>query len=322
MTGSYVRLVFLLVQLFIGEVVNETHNSTSFFWNTHDPVPTNWFIEKHQLRNYGHLLRNKRIVFVGDSLTRYQYLNLVNFFHTNSWHKNVHPSLEVEGEWRSWKSFHLGGFLRFGCEEICDCYRDNAENGPWKENRHYYNVWLNLSIDVYLWLPEKNIRGNSAPNASEYHKLCSDWRSYLNYLSEYSPESEYTYNILDFFDKELKKLKPDVLVVNQGFWSLPSLRDTADTTYMKKFVSLAKGVSSRVVWKTTTSRCGINDTGIDTPTFRDSLRSLGVEIFDAFMITKDVAKLNSNVLRVCWDTLHYYPFVYRELNKMFLDFIV
>ena len=29
--------------------------------------------------------RNKRVVFIGVFLTRYQYLNLVHFIHKNSW---------------------------------------------------------------------------------------------------------------------------------------------------------------------------------------------------------------------------------------------
>lgn len=300
------------------------HLGNFSFWNTDDPIPTNWFIKNnrtHEHSNYLQLLENKRVVFVGDSLTRYQYLSLIHYFHTNSWHLSAHPHLEVEGEWSSWKSFHLGSSLRFGCEEICDCYRDSSEIGAWKENRHYRNMRLNLSVDAYLWLPEKNIRGNTAPKTSDFSKLCSDWHTYFDSLANYAPHSSFSYNILDFLNVEVRDLQPDYLIINQGFWPFPRLRDTSDTSYLRQFVSLAKSVAKRVIWKTTTARCGINDTGVDNPWMVATLKNLGVEIFDAFMFTHEVAKLNGDKFHVCWDALHFMPFVYRELNKMLLDFI-
>ncbi len=297
--------------------------SNFLMWNTDDPVVTNWFINKTQThRNYGQLLENKRIVFIGDSLTRYQYLNLIHYFHTNSWHSSVYPHLEVEGEWSSWKSFHLGSSLRFGCEEICDCYRDNSEIDATKENRHYHNMRLNLSVDAYFWTPERNLNGNIAPKTSDFSKLCSDWHAYSDSFANYASHSNYSYNILDFLNFVVRDLQPDYLIINQGFWSFPRLRDTSDTSYLRQFVSLAKSVAKRVIWKTTTARCDINDAGMDNPWMVTTLNNLGVEIFDAYIFTHDVAKLNSDKFHICWDGVHYFPFVYRELNKMLLDFIL
>ena len=54
--------------------------------------------------------------------------------------------------------------------------------------------------------------------------------------------------------------------------------------------------------------------------FITALKVLGVEIFDAHELT-DVAILNGRFL-VCWDPLHFYPFVYRELNKALLSMLV
>ena len=94
------------------------------------------------------LMKNKRIVFIGDSLTRYQYANLIHFFHRNSWIQSDFPSVENEKQWTSWKSFHLGSSLRYGCQEICDCYRDTTI-GSYKENRHYYDISANISVSFF-----------------------------------------------------------------------------------------------------------------------------------------------------------------------------
>ena len=45
------------------------------------------------------ILKDTRIIFIGDSLTRYQYLNFIHILHTNSWLLSSFPHLELEGNW-------------------------------------------------------------------------------------------------------------------------------------------------------------------------------------------------------------------------------
>ena len=66
-------------------------------------------------------LRGKSIVFIGDSLTRYQYLNLVYFLATGKW-SSPHPRNELDKEHASWQSFYRTTTQR-NQNEICDCYR-------------------------------------------------------------------------------------------------------------------------------------------------------------------------------------------------------
>ena len=53
------------------------------------------FDESKHHHNIRSCLQDKRIVFVGDSLTRYQYLNLVNFLATGHW-TSAKPSMTWE----------------------------------------------------------------------------------------------------------------------------------------------------------------------------------------------------------------------------------
>jgi hypothetical protein len=95
-------------------------------------------VSSHDCEPCQHVRRcfqDNKVVFIGDSLTRFQYLNLINALHTGSW-QTIRPSI-VSGAnvWVNWKSFHLSTNVRFGCNEICDCYRDAVNY--FKENRHY-----------------------------------------------------------------------------------------------------------------------------------------------------------------------------------------
>jgi hypothetical protein len=112
-------------------------------------------------------LANKNIVFVGDSVTRYQYLNLIQYLHSNSWLPGPKPSVELENEWGGWKSYHRGSNLRFGCLAICDCYRDQTFHSPKsfsKENRHYYDFNFNIKLSFYSWTPDERAMMGNAVN--------------------------------------------------------------------------------------------------------------------------------------------------------------
>lgn len=51
-------------------------------------------------------LKGRHIVFIGDSLTRYSYLNLANFIETGDWESYSYPYSEVEGQWGNWTKFY------------------------------------------------------------------------------------------------------------------------------------------------------------------------------------------------------------------------
>jgi len=77
--------------------------------------------------------RDKEIIFMGDSITRYQYLNFIGFLHTAQWVSRP-PYIESERAWNKrvgdWVGFMKMSNLRFGGYEICDCYRDSHNPIP------------------------------------------------------------------------------------------------------------------------------------------------------------------------------------------------
>ena len=258
------------------------------------------------------LLENKQVIFVGDSLTRYQYLNLVHALHTNSWRPSQDPAIEVETPWSNWKNFHLGTSQRLGCQEYCDCYRNINAGDPmlFKENRHYYDQKSNISIRMFLWLPPHNINVNLVPNSTIMNKRCDfslpAWMDAFNY----EPTAQMsTSDIVNFLTTVVKPLDTDLLILNQGFWEYPTFRNP--NIAMTAFNTIAT-VSKRVIWKTTTARCDREVfTPIDDQTFLKMIELNGrIELFDAYNITKFYASNTEN----CWDGKHFFSHVYTKLN--------
>jgi hypothetical protein len=119
-----------------------------------------------QRDHYLKCLSNKRIIIVGDSITRYQYLNLVYFLHLGSWFSSF-PDFTREKDWKSWKAFYMGTNNRLGCTAVCDCLRVDSLEGRampidftiQKENRFWYNQEYNVSINLFVWYPPHPIHG-------------------------------------------------------------------------------------------------------------------------------------------------------------------
>ena len=104
-------------------------------------------------------LRNKKIVFIGDSITRYQYLNLVYFLERGHFpqpfctdeklpqsvccQRNVGSSKDI-----TWNSFFQSTNEGLHGNEICDCVRKKHFN---LENRIYHNKEHN-SLVAFFWL--------------------------------------------------------------------------------------------------------------------------------------------------------------------------
>ena len=109
---------------------------------------------------YGHpfalrrCFQGKHVVFMGDSLTRYQYMNLaylLSKLHRAEPYGGVKglPSLSMETEWKDWHQFYhfssaILGAAADGCAtETCDCQRDR-EDALLELTREYRTLHLSF----------------------------------------------------------------------------------------------------------------------------------------------------------------------------------
>ena len=332
----FVRVLLLLQVLKVYICIEVDTDSTSLWDIDINKDYNEWKIkevkrQEHVLsHHYKSLLRDKQIIFIGDSLSRYQYLNLIHYFHTNSWMGSTNQ-LARETDWGSWKSFHIGSTLRFGCQEICDCYKPDDKKFIKIENRHYYDIDYNITIRLYLWYPPihpLSVSYNSVrkPLSELIKAQCLAPIEWLNKLNEYNPNITHTFRnddaLLKFVQEIIQPLHTYFLIINNGIWKYPILRE--DASFRSKFVELAKKSSNHFIWKTTATVCG-EKISRDSPIFLNQLQDLNVTIFDTYKYTKDVTAVHDkmNISRqVCYDGLHYNHFVYRELNKLLLRLFV
>lgn len=117
--------------------------------------------------------QNLRLVFIGDSVTRYQYLSLAYFLRYGRWfdtsieynnlvnsHSFHHP-LHVQEDWNE---FFLQSTRMLDPLEICDCLR-NFDNTVVLERRYFYDQ-TNNNMMVYL-----NMNGNETDKRGFYGRL-------------------------------------------------------------------------------------------------------------------------------------------------------
>jgi hypothetical protein len=150
------------------------------------------------------------------------------------------------------------------------------------------------------------------------------------YIQYDNPSHNFNYSITSFLTNIIQNIMPDYLILNQGLWKFPKLHN--NNKYFHSFFQKAQKSTKKLIWKTTTASCDnmivmnqtyYNNHGMDTKHFIKMLKQLNIEIFDAFLLTKDITKFNSRDLIICWDYNHHFQsFVYRELNKQLLKMLL
>ena len=86
---------------------------------------------------------NKQVLFIGDSLTRYQYLSLCYILrHRKAQRKETYPSVLQENTWDGWPAFFIGSSnMLYPYEECTVC-----DHGGTYEYRHYHDPHLNIKL--------------------------------------------------------------------------------------------------------------------------------------------------------------------------------
>ena len=248
----------------------------------------------------------EHIVFMGDSLTRYQWLALAASFHQHvELSSSEFPNLVKEREWRHWMPFYNGSTERLMPNTRCDCHRSFARPVGSKtiENRYFWlegkghKPLLNLSF-VQVLEPE-TIFGHWTPTGA-----LSDERHRAHVHLDFAPL--WRKNWQQVMREVVAKLQPPptVLVLNMGLWKAPN------ASYAAELERIARTVAPRVIWKTTTR---MRNAG-STKWLRTDLqpRRIFREVFDASRLTRGLTD------RDYWDPRHFEPHVYNHLNAALL----
>ena len=287
-----------------------------------------------------HCLSGRRLAFLGDSLTRFQYLSLVRFLAHDEWDGAI-PYFKVHA-WPSWEAYLRAVNVDLHTNttrETCDCARGLRDDDV--ENHYFEDVEKNISVAFFFmrtgyasfghdttWL-NVNCKGRNCQQTGCEPGECvgssSHWRKDV-------PRALAEHVALTF--------RPDTMVLNGGIWGSMATPETilqleALTYSLRKF-----GVRD-LLWKTTTAcligRCadGISGDGTHVaileysrivPTLLQPAAPDGLpwRIFDAFAITEPLVKAAKNgegglnLEDIFYDGMHFFAGVYEGLNELFL----
>ena len=257
-------------------------------------------------------LRDQHVVFIGDSVSRYMYLNFAFLVTQRRFAPHLQdggfPSISNERTWQSWKSFYINTSKIFGGMERCDCFRpDHSAFTALNtfENRYLFVPALNLNV-TYLQL--FGLHPMSFRNPVGYntnHLLTSE--NYGPKLANYQGPPEETlarvFNILP---------KASLAIVNSGAW----LEDgqTHTNHYFSLISTVEEHVASlnaKLVWRTTTAPFASDD-AVKT-LLKSSSRW---EILDTNSMVNEIRK---ETPWIAWDEKwHVQSFVYEETIRILL----
>lgn len=198
--------------------------------------------------------KNLRVVFVGDSLSRYMYLSLVYYLKHDGreWAPRGHKLLEKVKDsspdaWNEWLAFTN---QQLGPEE-CDCYRYWTHPFQWYkhcENRYYHDD--NNNYVSFL----TKFGGNPFHGHVLADQVFRRGRDGMMMINQTVRPYDWVYPTWDRLVEEYIahwKPKPDLFVFNQGHWKAHELRDEK---VLKKLRRVLKKHGIRGIYRTTTFR--------------------------------------------------------------------
>ena len=166
-------------------------------------------------------LAGKRVLFIGDSVMRYQYMSLITYLHTGEWPAPMGGDMSVcmEHEWarkykkKGWNKYFELAPKRFGGWERCDCI-NSPEKQAVVENRFYYNNVSNFGI-TFLVQRNKPLSGHLPINFTSIQ----DWVE-----ADMLKKPDWYGELQDILPTVVKSSHGpvDFLLWGQNIWSHPS----------------------------------------------------------------------------------------------------
>lgn len=270
---------------------------------------------KNLPQNLTEMLRNRHLVMVGDSLTRYQYISLVYALrHGNVVSPLMHPNIVQERDWSGWNDFFLNSNKLLKPFEVCDCFRPDGVTSDriWFDNRYYYDNINNITVTFLSFVGNPTVQSHGHILPSEVN----DTETTRKYPLGYHTEDRWRYETLGALFAEYVPhlpVAPSVIVLNVGRWGIALNEVEVSEIVFNVFASV-----EFFIWKSTTFAGGENKNGAARADF-DRVDSYFKE-YDmvTFMNTSWTSNLEESHR---WDIMHFREPVYSVLNIQLLDIL-
>ena len=272
---------------------------------------------------------NLRLAMLGDSLMRYQYIDLVYFLKSfgDSIHNTTGTKLNEGKSW--WRNTSLTPPIEYGDApskyysswdvyynytnsllqpyERCDCYRWIPQN---RENRYYYDPRTFTNNVIYYinkgginpvqsyWTPQ-TIWDDHGPMHRQGHKTNpSDW------------PHKHIFNWAEVINDFISQLvpKPNIIILNAGFWE----HNLHDPKIRTKIIQSIKEQGMISIYKTTSKTTKLNETSMrDYETEMCRLADYCFDLTWTFNITADCL----------YDDKHFISPIYSWMNIAFFHLL-
>lgn len=196
--------------------------------------------------------RNLNILFSGDSLTRFEYLDLVYFLSYEKWvNATDKPNLLVEKDFDTWNEFYNFSNRVLQPYEQCDCYRPRDKFWLGTENRYYSDKKHNNTLTFLLKFGHWSYK--MSWNVSDVHNshgplITGNKQLNMNFRNSWVPVIE----------ERVCKLnpKPSIFIFNEGLWKD---HDLTNTTIQDGIIDALNKCNIKSLFKTTTKKKNEND---------------------------------------------------------------
>ncbi len=257
--------------------------------------------------------QNLNIAMVGDSITRFLYLDLAYFLSHGSW---IQPndttkqmvwrkskSFKTFFDWMNWTHYMLKPY------EQCDCHCTQLLSDKEVENRYFFDKNNNNRIAFLTKLGDTEFRSSWEAsdiwNSSSKHHYDEELRMHPALV-----HIRYTGGWENYVKDYVCKMepKPDVLVFNSGHWDVNNLNnELKNVTIQNMTVQSLKDCGIISVYRTTTKR--------EVAEYERQLCNLTDICMDVSWTTK--------IPREHYlDRIHYWPPIYSMLNMQLMSTIL
>ena len=303
-------------------------------------------------------LSSQSLWFIGDSLTRYQYMSLIVFLSSGQWPEPLgsipdSPNPTLEREWHSWDAYYKASSNMSSGLETCMCERDSAPSWQqWVERRHWYHPAADLTIralqapllDSVLAALEEVVEeakwvtpasGSSSSNSSSSNSSSSGRTSY-KYTAHCVPQlcaSSFHSSCAYLADVPFRP--STAVVVNTGLWQTSTTRSgspplrgdiprpfsTGDPSFyapIRDYQHSQQPGSPRLIWKMTTAKQGMENGESDPGCYAAQTATFNVSEWDILDVFS-MAAGHAVIKDAYWDDSHYLPFMYEEMNTFLLN---
>ena len=267
-------------------------------------------------------LKGKSILFIGDSLTRYQYLNLVHYIATDKW-SSTKPRNEIEIEHESWTAFYKTTTSR-NIYEKCDCYRSSSKPNLKHIVENRYFEYNNIKITYMQYFTREN--GIKFHDLKWLSSACLPTGKFScqtgckpGYCEQEIGIFKYLGDILapGVFEEIIEQVNATDIILNVGLhyngWLGVVGMPSSLGNISRQIESSKKNQKIKFHWKTTTKPKISNLRIQEELNAAENLKSNhGWKVFDLWNITNSLSQQYNK--SIYWDNLHFEPWIYPLLN--------